>query len=78
MYLMTTRPDIAYLVSLIYWFMEHQKEIHFLTAKWMLRYLQGTQNLGVFYKARGNEEILEYTKSDYVRDLKDWRRNNMW
>jgi len=44
----------------------------------MLRYLQGTQNLGVFYKARGNEEILEYTESDYVGDLKDRKRNNMW
>ncbi|RDX89479.1 putative mitochondrial protein, partial [Mucuna pruriens] len=29
----------------------------------------GTQNLGIFYKDGGNEELLAYTYSDYARDL---------
>ncbi|RDY12629.1 hypothetical protein CR513_02542, partial [Mucuna pruriens] len=30
-----------------------------------------TQNLGIFYKVGGNEELLAYTDSDYARDLDD-------
>ncbi|RDX97647.1 hypothetical protein CR513_19561, partial [Mucuna pruriens] len=69
MYLTATRPDIAHYISLISHFMEHPKDKHFLAAKRILRYLQGTQNLGIFYKAGGNEELLAYTDSDYAGDL---------
>jgi hypothetical protein len=71
MYLTATRPDIAYSVSLISRFMEDPKESHFMAAKRILRYLQGTQNLGIFYKAGGNEELIAYTDSDYAGDLDD-------
>lgn len=71
MYLTATRPDIAHSVSLISRFMEHPKENHFLVAKRILRYLQGTQNLEIFYKAGGNEELFAYTDSDYAGDLED-------
>ncbi|XP_058743191.1 uncharacterized mitochondrial protein AtMg00810-like [Vicia villosa] len=71
MYLTATRPDIAYSVSLISRFMEEPKKSHFLAAKRILRYLQGTQNLGIFYKVGGNEELIAYTDSDYAGDLDD-------
>nr|KYP44586.1 Retrovirus-related Pol polyprotein from transposon TNT 1-94 [Cajanus cajan] len=71
MYLTATRPDIAHSVSLISRFMEHPKESHFIAAKRILRYLQGTQNLGIFYKAGINEELFAYTDSDYAGDLED-------
>lgn len=71
MYLTATRPDIAHSVSLISRFMEHPKENHFLAAKRILRYLKGTQNLGIFYKAGGNEELFAYTDSDYAGGLED-------
>lgn len=71
MYLTATRPDIAYSVSLISCFMEELKESHYLVAKRILRYLQDTQNLGIFYKAGGNEELIAYTDSDYAGDLDD-------
>ncbi|RDX86197.1 hypothetical protein CR513_32496, partial [Mucuna pruriens] len=68
MYLMATRLDIAHSISLINSFMEHPKDKHFLATKRILKYLQGTQNLRIFYKARGNEELLAYTDSDYAGD----------
>ncbi|RDX84562.1 hypothetical protein CR513_34376, partial [Mucuna pruriens] len=71
MYLTTKRPDIAHFVSLISRFMENPKDKHFLAAKRILRYLQGIQNLRIFYKAGGNEELLAYTDSDYAGDLDD-------
>ena len=43
-----------------------------MAVKHILRYLQGTPNLGIFYKAgRGNEELISYTDSDYAWDLED-------
>jgi len=48
MYLTATRPNITYEVSLVSRFMEHQTESHFLATKRIFRYLQGTQNLGIF------------------------------
>jgi len=71
MYLNATRPDIAYSVNLISRFMEHPKDNHVLAAKRILRYLQGTQKLGIFYKAGGHEDLISYTDSDYARDLED-------
>ena len=71
MYLGATRPDIAHSVSLISRFMEHPKESHLLAAKRILRYLQGTQSLGIFYKVGGNDELLAYTDSDYAGGLDD-------
>ncbi|KAG6513295.1 hypothetical protein ZIOFF_023613 [Zingiber officinale] len=50
MYLTATRPDIMYSVSLISRYMENPTEIHLLTAKRILRYLQGTKDFGLFYK----------------------------
>ncbi|RDY10937.1 hypothetical protein CR513_04463, partial [Mucuna pruriens] len=71
MYLTATRPDITHSVSLISCFMEHLKDKHFLAANHILRYLQGTQNLGIFYKDGGNEELFAYTDSDYAGDFDD-------
>lgn len=71
MYLTTTRPYISYFISLISNFMEDSNESHFLAAKRILRYLQGTQSLGIFYKAGVNEELVSYTGSDYAGDLDD-------
>ncbi|RDX88766.1 hypothetical protein CR513_29590, partial [Mucuna pruriens] len=50
MFLTATRPNVAHFVSSISHFIKHPKDKHFLAAKRILRYLQGTQNLGFFYK----------------------------
>jgi len=71
MYLIATRPDTAYAVSFVSHFMEHPIESHFLATKRILRYLQGTQNLEIFYKAGINEKLFAYTDSDYAGDLED-------
>ncbi|RDY12633.1 hypothetical protein CR513_02539, partial [Mucuna pruriens] len=63
------KMDIAHFVSLISRFMELPKDKHFLVAKCILRYLQGTQNLRIFYNVGGNEELLAYTDSDYAENL---------
>jgi hypothetical protein len=49
MYLIATRLDLMYVVSLISRFMASPTELHLQAAKRVLRYLKGTVDLGVFY-----------------------------
>ena len=48
-YLTTTRPDIAYAVSILSQFMANLSEIHWNAAKKVLRYLKETMNFGILY-----------------------------
>ncbi len=73
MYLTATRPDIMYSVSLISRYMENSTEMHLLTAKRILRYLQGTKDFGLFYKKIEKMELVGFTDSDYAGDQDDRR-----
>jgi hypothetical protein len=71
MYLTATRLDLMYVVSLISRFMASPTELHLQAAKRVLRYLKGTVDLGVFYRKKGNGELMAYTDSDYAGDVDD-------
>lgn len=47
-YLTTTRPDLAYAMSVLSYFMTRPHENHWIAVKGVLRYLQGTSNFGIF------------------------------
>lgn len=64
MYLNATRPDLAYVLSLIIRFMERPTKLHQQAIKRVMRYLKGTAELGIFYK-RGEEKLIAYSDSDY-------------
>ena len=49
MYLIATRPDIMYGVSLISIFMESPKDSHWQADKSILRYVSGKKYLGIMY-----------------------------
>ena len=49
MYLTAIRPNIMYGVSLISRFMESPKDSHWQAGKRILRYVNGTKNLGIMY-----------------------------
>ena len=72
---MITRPDIAYAVQALGRHMQASNETHFAAGKRILRYLQGTKDLGLTYTAVGNGTIIEgYADSDWASD-KDTRRS---
>ncbi|KAM1920512.1 hypothetical protein ACFX15_024298 [Malus domestica] len=71
MYLIATRPDLMFVVSLISRYMEHPTESHLMAAKRILRYVKGTTSFGVFYRKGEDEKLFGYTDSDYARDQDD-------
>ncbi|CAL2258078.1 unnamed protein product [Prunus armeniaca] len=76
MYLTSTRPDLMFIVSLISRYMERPIEAHLLAAKRALRYVIGTIDLGIFYKKRGNDELIGHIDSDYAGD-QDGRKSTL-
>ena len=73
MYLIATRPDIMFSMSLISRYMENPTKIHLLAAKRILRYLQGTRDFGLFYKKGEKLELFGFTDSDYAGNQDDRR-----
>lgn len=71
MYLTVTRPDLMFVVCLASRFMANPTELHYQVVKRVLRYVVGTVDLGIFYKRRGDAELLAYTDSDYAGDVVD-------
>ena len=73
MYLTSTRPDIMYAVSLVSRFMQKPYSNHWEAAKRILRYVKGTINYGIFYKANVPVNLIGYTDSDLAGSTDDSR-----
>jgi len=70
-YLTTTRPDIAYSVSILSQFMAKPLESHWIAAKKVLRYLKGTVNFGIMYTDDCDVELTGYSDSDWAGNPDD-------
>ncbi|KAF5450645.1 hypothetical protein F2P56_030977 [Juglans regia] len=73
LYLFNTRPDILFATSLLSRFMQCPSQIHFGTAKRILRYLQGTIGLGMWYKKSSGTKLVGFTDSDTAGSTDDMR-----
>ena len=70
MYLaMCTRPDIAYAVGMLGRFSSKPNRSHWTAVKWVLRYLKGTNDLGILYK--GDSGMQGYSDADWAGDTDD-------
>ena len=72
-----TRPDIAQAVHRLCRFMSNPGKGHWNAAKRVLRYLKGTQNLGIKFSGRGSGStptLVGYSDSDFANDP-DTRRS---
>ncbi|GJY06806.1 zinc finger, CCHC-type containing protein, partial [Tanacetum coccineum] len=70
MYLMCTRPDIAYALSVVSRYLANPSKNHWEAVKWILKYLRGTTNVGLVYGTdRGNHvDVTGFVDSDYSKD----------
>lgn len=72
MYLMIgSRPDIAYAVGKLARFCEQPKWKHWVAVKRVLRYVNGTSDMGLCYNGLNGDGILGYSDSDWAGDVSD-------
>lgn len=63
-----TRPDLAYAVSHLARGMSKPTKNDWVNAKRVLRYLKGTQNLGLKYQKGNKEEVFGYSDASYAEE----------
>jgi transposase InsO family protein len=68
-----TRPDIAFAVQHLSQFSSNPDNSHLTAAKRVLRYLNGTRNLGITYSDTGDIKLTGYSDADWAADLTDRR-----
>ena len=72
LYLSTkTRPDIAYAVSDVARFSADPTEEHWAAVKRIMRYLNGTQDMGLLYDGSKTTTCIGYSDADWAGDLND-------
>lgn len=72
-YLSHTRPDIAFVVSLLSQFMHSPGQVHFEAAYRVLKYLKGSPGQGLMFRKRNNLQIEVYTDADWAGNTSDRR-----
>ncbi|KAK6141693.1 hypothetical protein DH2020_024556 [Rehmannia glutinosa] len=66
LYLTASRPDITFAVGVCARFQSAPKESHMTAAKRILRYLKGSQEVGLWYPKEGGFKLIGYSDSDYA------------
>ena len=69
-----TRPDISQAVSLVSRYMHNLGKVHWHAAKWIIRYILGTVDIGLKFERSEDSLVTGYVDSDYAGDL-DKRRS---
>ena len=66
MYLTNTRLDIFFAVNTLSLYLKDPRSVHLIAAKHISRYLKGTVDYGLKYKADQNINLDGYVNSDWV------------
>ncbi|KEP45491.1 putative Gag-Pol polyprotein/retrotransposon, partial [Rhizoctonia solani 123E] len=76
--MVSTRPDIAYATGLLAQHAANPGEDHWASLKRVLRYLQGTIEVGIVYDRSKPSELIGYVDSDYAGDKNSSRSTTGW
>nr|GEW75968.1 copia protein [Tanacetum cinerariifolium] len=74
MYLTSSRPDLIYAVFLYSRYQAKPTEKHLNAVKWILRYLKGTINMGLWYSKDTGMSLTTYADANYA-GCQDTRRS---
>ena len=66
MYLKNTRPDICFVVNTLSQYLTDLRHVHLTTAKHIQRYLKGTVDYGLKYKADQKINLEAYADSNWA------------
>ena len=71
LYLTGTRPDIMHAVWIVGRFQANPKESHLQAVKIIFKYLQGTQDFGLWYPKNADLTLHAYTDADWAGNVDD-------
>jgi hypothetical protein len=71
LYLTHSRPDLSYAVGAVSIFMQEPHELHWKSAKRILRYIQGTITFGIHYATDSTLDLIGFTDFDWAGDNTD-------
>eukprot|EP00253_Pinus_taeda_P004890 PITA_04890 len=71
LYLTGTLPDIMHAVGIVGRFQANPKETHLQAVKRIFKYLQGTQNYGLWYSRDTDLTLHAYTNADWAESVDD-------
>jgi len=71
LYLIGTRLDIMHVVGIVGRFQANPKESHLQAVKRIIKYLQGTQDFGLWYPKDTDLTLHEYTDADWAGNVDD-------
>ena len=71
LYLIGTRPNIMHAMGIVGRFQENPKESHLQEVKRIFKYLQGTQNFGLWYPRDTNLTLHAYIHPDWAGSVDD-------
>ena len=66
MYLTNTRLKICFAVNTLSQYLVKPRRVHLIAAKHVMRYLEGTIDLGLYYGRDHDYKLYGYTNSDWV------------
>ncbi|XP_052177832.1 secreted RxLR effector protein 161-like [Diospyros lotus] len=67
--MISTRPDLAFSISLLRRFMSNPSKIHWEALKYLLRYINGFTDIGLIYKRKCDVfYLVGYADSDFAGD----------
>jgi hypothetical protein len=74
--LVNIRPDLAFAVGYVSYFLEDPREDHLVVVKKILHYVAGTCNWGLWFgQKKGNQALLTgFSDADFAGDI-DVRKN---
>ena len=73
--MISTRPDLAYAISTLSRFMSNPGKPYWEALKYLLRYINGSANVGLSYKKRFNTlDLVGYVDSDFAGE-RDTRKS---
>eukprot|EP00253_Pinus_taeda_P027049 PITA_27049 len=71
LYLTSTRPDIMHALGIVGRFQANPKESHLRVVKRIFKYIQGTQNFGLWYPRDTDLTLHAYTDADWAGSVDD-------
>ncbi|XP_013709707.2 uncharacterized mitochondrial protein AtMg00810-like [Brassica napus] len=64
LYLTTSRPDLSFRVGVCARYQAKPKVSHLNVVKRIIKYVKGTENLGVYYSRNSNKNLVGYCDAD--------------